>query len=244
MKALLKNILNHVGYQITGTRFTPRQLLDRKNLRQLEFDDVICRRMFESGSELAFIQVGAFDGMVQDPLRKYIANCSWRGVMVEPQAYAAEKLRQLYAGNDRVAIVQAAIDGQAGQRTLYTVDRERAPAWAGALASFQQETILRHADLIPDLATMIRSESVDCIGFDAVLAKLPANRIDLLQIDTEGADADILVLFPFHRLRPAIVHWEIRHLSLRQREECLGRLVEFGYRFATSGDQDMLALLF
>jgi hypothetical protein len=75
------------------------------------------------------------------------------------------------------------------------------------------------------------------------MQKLPTSRLDLLQIDAEGADGYILSLFPFDRVKPAIVHWESKHLTTPQREECLDRLVPFGYRFAQSGDEDMLAVL-
>ena len=122
--------------------------------------------MFESGPELTFIQVGAFDGITRDPLRKYIDKCGWRGVLVEPQARAANKLRELYRGNNRIVILQAALDGESGSRTLFTVESETAPAWAGGLASFQRETIVKHSDLIPGLETMIREDTVDCITFD------------------------------------------------------------------------------
>jgi hypothetical protein len=90
---------------------------------------------------------------------------------------------------------------------------------------------------------MIREERVDCITFDTALVCLAGERIDLLQIDTEGADEHILSLFPFDRVQLSIIHWEVKHLSTLQREECLGRSVAFGYRFAQSGDEDMLAVL-
>ena len=62
MKSLLKNVLRGLGYHIQGTRFTPRHLLDPAQLRLLEFDDIICRRMFDVGEALNFIQVGVYDG--------------------------------------------------------------------------------------------------------------------------------------------------------------------------------------
>jgi FkbM family methyltransferase len=244
MKRLIKNLLARLGYRISGTRYIPRQLLQNENLRILDFDDLVCRRICESGPELTFIQVGAFDGLLQDPLRKYIGKYPWRGIMIEPQARAAERLRNLYAGNGRIVVIQAALDGQARQRTLYTLDPQRAPAWAGALASFQRQHILKHADGIPNINEMILEELVDCVTFGDVLSKMPAVKVDILQIDTEGADAHVLSLFPFQQVRPAIVHWEIRHLSLKQKEGCLDRLATFGYRFASYGDQDMIAVQF
>jgi FkbM family methyltransferase len=243
MKDLLKTALAALGYRVQGTRYCPRQLLEPGCLRVIEFDDLVCRRMFESGAELSFIQIGAFDGITRDPLRKYIDRCGWRGVLVEPQARAANQLRLLYRGNNRIVVLQAALDGESGSRTLFTVEPQRFPAWAGGLASFQRETIVKHSDLIPGLETMIREDIVDCITFDNVLEHLPHEQIDLLQIDTEGADGYILSMFPFDRAQPAIIHWEVKHLSKPQREECLDRLAGFGYRFALSGDEDMMAVL-
>jgi len=243
VKYLLKMALAKFGYRVQGTRHCPRQLLEPALIRRLEFDDVVCRRMFEVGHPLTFVQVGAFDGLTGDPLRKYINKCGWKGVVVEPQAKAADQLRELYRCNDRIVILQAALDSECGSRTLYTVESRTAPHWAGGLASFERENIVKHSDLIPGLETMIREDCVDCVTFDKVLGCLPDRRIDLLQIDTEGADGYILSLFPFDRMRPSIVQWEVKHLNTPQREQCLNRLAGFGYRFALSSDEDMLAVL-
>jgi FkbM family methyltransferase len=242
MKRLLKTALAKLGYRVQGTRFCPRQFLEAASLRALEFDDLVCRRIFEYGPEFRFIQVGAFDGITKDPLRKYINKCGWRGVVVEPQAQAANQLRELYRGNDRIVILQAALDAKSGRRTLFTIDSAVAPSWAGGLASFQREIIVKHSDLIPGLETMIREDAVECITFDDILRHLPSERVDLLQIDTEGSDAHILSLFPFHRVVPAIIHWEVKHLTKTEREDCLDQLTGFGYRFAPSGLEDMLAV--
>lgn len=243
MKHWINASLGALGYRVQGIRYSPRQLLQPGCLRVIEFDDLVCRRMFEFGPELTFIQVGAFDGITRDPLRKYIDKCGWTGVLVEPQERAASQLRELYSRNDRVVILQAALDREPGRRTLFTVESKTAPAWTGGLASLKRETIIKHSDLIPGLQGMIREETIDCITFDEVLGRLPSERIDLLQIDTEGADAYVLSLFPFDHAIPAIIHWEIKHLSKTQREECLDRLAGLGYRFALSGDEDMIAVL-
>ena len=242
MKNQIRKLVAALGYEVRGTRMTPRQLLQPQLLRPLEFDDVVCRQMFEFGEALSFVQVGAFDGVIQDPLRKYIVRCGWRGVMVEPQPRPVRSLRELYKDNDRITVLQTALDRQQGTRPFFTVDSPDAPPWAGALASFQKDVILKHADKIPGIENMIGQVSVDCITFDSVLDHLPDRELDLLQIDAEGADGFILSCFPFGRVRPAIVHWEVRHLNLQERENCLSRLAGFGYRFAPSGDQDMLAL--
>jgi len=242
IKQPIKRFVGAFGYRIQGTRYCPRQLFDPSCLRRVEFDDVICRRMFECGSELSFIQIGGFDGVTWDPLRKYIDKCQWRGVVVEPQAKAAEKLRQLYRGNDRVVILQAALDRECGSRTFYTVEHPSAPAWAAGLGSFEKHIILKHSDLIAGLQGMIREETVNCVTFDKVLESLSTQGLDLLQIDTEGWDSYLLGAFPFQRATPAIVHWEVKHLPKLEREKCLDLLINFGYRVASSGGEDMFAV--
>ena len=244
MKQLVKKLFAKLGYQVQGTRYCPRHLLEPRYLRTIELADVICRRMFELGQELTVVQIGAFDGIIKDPLHKYIGRYGWRGVLVEPQPRPASRLRELYRGNDRIVVLQAALDRAHGKRTLFTVESESAPNWAGGMASFQRDHIVKHAYLIPGLEAMIREITVDCIPFDDVLEHLPSQRLDLLQIDAEGADAFILSLFPFDRVKPAIVHWEVKNLTKAQREDCLDRLSGFSYRFAPSGDEDMMAVLF
>lgn len=244
MKAALKNLIETLGYHVQGIRYTPRQLLDLSNLRVLQFDDLVCRRMFELGRPINFIQVGAFDGETGDPLRRYIEPFGWRGVMVEPQPGPAERLRTLYAGSKTVNVLQAAVAEAPGSRVLYTVDTEGAPTWAGGLASFDRDNILKHSHLVSDLEHRLREHPVDCITFDMVFQALGADEVDVLQIDTEGADAYILACFPFERLKPSIVHWEVKHLTKAEREDCFDRLLGFGYRLAPSGDEDMLAVRF
>jgi FkbM family methyltransferase len=243
MKSIVKSILGAIGYQVQSTRYCPRQLLQPAMVRAVELDDVICRRMIEHRPELVFIQVGVFDGVIADPLHKYIGRHDWRGVLVEPQARAAGQLRDRYRGNDRIAVLQAALDSSGQTRTLFTIASGAAPAWAGGMASFDRRTISKHSDLIPGLETMIGEETVKCVSFDDVFRLLPAGGLDLLQIDTEGADAHILSMFPFDRVRPAIIHWEVKHLNIVQQEETLGMLSALGYRFARSGGEDMLAVL-
>lgn len=243
MKKMLKKLFAKLGYHVQGTRYCPQQLLQPRYLRFIELADVVYRRMFEFGQELTFIQVGAFDGITKDPLYKYISRFGWRGLLVEPQPGPAGQLRELYRGNDRVVVLQAAVDCKPGKRTLYTVESESAPIWVGGMASFQREHIVKHSYLIPGLEDMIREITVDCIPFTEVLMRLAQERLDLLQIDAEGADAYILSLFPFDRVKPAIIHWEIKNLTKVQKEDCLEKLSGIGYRFAPSGDEDMLAVL-
>lgn len=243
MKSAIRNGLARLGYRIEGIKYTPRQMLDSGKCRAFEFDDAICRRMFEVGPQLNFIQVGAYDGVSTDPLHKYIEKCGWRGVMLEPQPGPADQLRKLYGDNPDIVILQNAVDATHRTRSLYTVESDSAPRWAGGMASFDRNHIVKHEYLIPGLTEMVREISIDCIPFSDVIDRLPSQRCDLLQMDVEGADSYILSLFPFDRIRPAIVHWERKNLTRSQQEDALDLVGRYGYRIAPSGDEDMLAVL-
>jgi hypothetical protein len=52
------------------------------------------------------------------------------------------QLRELYNRNDCVVVLEAALDGKFGTRTLFTVESKTAPTGAGGLASFNLETII------------------------------------------------------------------------------------------------------
>jgi hypothetical protein len=69
-----------------------------------------------------------------------------------------------------------------------------------------------------------------------------AVRLDVLQIDAEGADGRILSSLPFDRLRPAIVHWEIKEMSKLEQEDALELLCSQGHLISRSGAEDMLAV--
>lgn len=243
MKQVLKKMIGRLGYRIEGTRYTPRQLYRPECLRTLQFHDVICRHMFECGQDCNFIQVGAYDGVSTDPLRRYIERCGWRGVMVEPQPGPAAQLRRLYKNNANVVIIEAAVDSERTKRTLYTVECDTVPKWVGGMASSDRGLILRQNYLIPGIEKLIGELQVECIPFTDVIRSLPdASRLDLLQIDAEGADGRILSVFPFDRLKPAIVHWEIKNMTRLQQEAALDLLCSHGYLISRSGGEDMLAV--
>ena len=243
MKQIVRQLLAILGYRLEGINTVPRQFLEPRRVRHVEFDDVICRRIVEVGENFTFIQVGAYDGVSTDPLRKYIEHYGWRGVMLEPQPVAASHLRSLYGDNPNILVIEAALDHQRGTRSLYTVESQLLPKWVGGMASFDKKHILKHDYLIPGINALVRELNVACITFRDVLEQLPSGHLDLLQIDAEGADGYLISLFPFGKLKPAIIHWESKNMTRVQQEETLELLASHGYLVSRSGDEDSLACL-
>ncbi|MCA9260685.1 MAG: hypothetical protein KDA61_15840, partial [Planctomycetales bacterium] len=76
--------------------------------------DVVVQR-----GRLRFIQVGAYDGRLDDDLHDVIANYPCEGVLVEPQVAAFARLQERHADNPRLQLVNAAVDREPGERDFY-----------------------------------------------------------------------------------------------------------------------------
>ena len=163
--------------------------------------------------------------------------------MLEPQPRAANQLRMLYRDNSKIVVLEAALDGERRTRSLYTIESDAIPKWAGGMASFDRNHILKHGYLIDGIEAMVREIQVDCIRFDDVLSNLLTKRLDILQIDTEGADGHILSLFPFETIKPQVIHWEIKNMSRIQQEAALEQCIGHGYLVSRSGGEDALAVM-
>jgi len=183
-----------------------------------------------------FLQVGAFDGMTNDPLRQLVLDHGWHGIVAEPQREAFRQLEKNYRDKPGLTLLNVAVADTSGPRTLYKVRTGDAlPSWTRQLASFRREVILKHRDVIPDIAGRIETETVDCLTFADLLARVSPRRIDLLQVDVEGYDFEILKLFHGAGLRAEIIGFEHTHLSRPERNACVEHLISLGYRVALDG---------
>lgn len=189
------------------------------------------------------IEVGAFDGVTDDPIYPLVEKHALQGILVEPQKHAFEKLRANYARfADRFMLVNAAIGPDDGKRPFYRVREDvKGAEWLPQLASFDPNFAMKDKGM-RNLESFLVTEEVDCVSFSTLLARAGRAHVDLLQIDAEGYDAEILRLFDLRSRRPAIVRFEHKHLSRKQRESCVRELISLGYKLAISRN-DTLAYL-
>ncbi len=186
--------------------------------------------MFGQGPELFVVQIGAFDGVSNDPVHDLIVRHGWHGVVVEPQQRYFELLCSTYADRDGISPVNAAISDADGTRPLYWIEPDPSDLMStiAQFASFDHDHLRRNAELLPDRAERIRSSDVQCLTFETLLQDV-AN-VDVLQIDTEGFDATVLSLFDLGRWQPQIVQFEHLHLERGEFADALALLGSQGYR--------------
>lgn len=211
----------------------------------LDFDDVL-ELQFARRRSCCVLIVGAYDGVENDPLARFVLRRACRGVFVEPQSQAFGRLRANLGQRPGFEFVNAAIDERSGTREFFEVDTQdgELPGWTAQLASFSRQHIEKHEQRAPGVSARIRSREVQTLAFDDVLDRFAIRELDVLQIDAEGFDARLLALFPFHRMRPGVLHYEIAHMTSDDRQATRARLEAFGYRlFATLSGEDEMAVV-
>ena len=197
----------------------------------------------KTSGKVRVVQIGANDGISNDPIHKFIRRDHWNGVLLEPQKYVFEKfLKPLYSRTKGITVLNAALDVIDGTKPIYRISVTNS-RWATGLTSFNR-TILEEAvrsgyierqaekegcPLPENKDEYITEESVECICTETLLKKAGIERTDWLQIDTEGFDFEIIKMFNIGITRPTVIVYENIHLSQADREECRNYLKINGY---------------
>jgi FkbM family methyltransferase len=204
--------------------------------------DMVLGHYRQTHPRVQFLQIGAFDGISNDPIYPLVEKHALHGVLVEPQPDAFRALQSNYARftHSRFAFVNAAIAGKDGSASLYRIRQDaQGPAWLRQIASFNKSVVLKHAATVRGLESLVEETRVPCISFETLLASHGIDRVDLLQIDAEGHDGELIRLFNVAAREPAIVRFEHKHLTPADYEDTLSSLINNRYKVAICGDDTL-----
>jgi FkbM family methyltransferase len=188
----------------------------------------------QDNSNLFFVQIGANDGVIYDPINQFVNRHNWHGVMVEPVAHYFNQLKRNYASNPNLIFENVAISNNNEVRDFYRVreDLDFLPEWCHGLGTFDLDVLLTHKWAIPNLQDYVVTEQVTCITLAELLHKHAIQHIDLLLIDTEGFDYQILQQLDFAQTRPDILLYEHQYISKQEKIHCEQRLKQNGYQLS------------
>ncbi|MBU6367466.1 MAG: FkbM family methyltransferase [Gemmatimonadetes bacterium] len=220
----------------------------RRSLRALGFDLVrfqpaldrpfpvlplLVRDLVAMGGPFYFVQVGANDGVLDDPIRALVLQHALPGLLIEPLPDLFQRLQANYRGQPQLAFENAAVLPATGERTLYRV-RPDAPVsdyWQG-LASFTRANL--EAQGVP--ARHIHAQSVRGAPLgELIRPHVAPGAVSLLQVDTEGYDFAVLQSAFAAGMRPAIINYEHCWLSPDVRLAARRLLDAQGYAFLEVG---------
>lgn len=239
IKILLKSYLIQRGYEIQKR---PKVLLDNPELNFRISLDLCSKILLSQESQIFLIQVGAYDGVSNDPVRSLIEKYPVHAILVEPQQKAFEKLIDNYStSNTNVHLENVAVSEQDGLRDFYFLKGDNLPDWYSQLASFSKENILAHNKFVAEeLEDFLFSEKVKCKTISTLLDEYSFPRLDILQIDAEGYDEQIVRSINFEEVSPKIICYEHCHMKHDTRNSVMKYLARFGYQFCIN-DPDTIA---
>ncbi len=229
-RVALQKLAHRTGHRIERIDQPPANPLNILDL-------AIAHLMLARGPQLTFVQIGANDGTMDDPIEPYVRKFGWQGLLVEPQPDAFADLVNHYAGQAGLQFENSALAKTDGTLPLYVVRRgDDLPAICSGMASFNRDVIVAHRGMFPQIESRIDEISVPTLCVASLLAKHPLATIDLLQVDTEGFDFEVLKLFDLSTRKIPLVHFEHRHLSRNDKYDCFDHLARLGYRLQMAGD--------
>jgi FkbM family methyltransferase len=176
-----------------------------------------------------FVQVGAHDGKMHDPLYSLLSKNNWNGVLIEPQKKMIQRFKRRYNERDNLQYFNLAVHPSKTTIKLYSLKNPENYSQTG------------WSSILPERFSLILNKNT--IGTELVKAKPLMSIIkdskfrivDLLQIDTEGYDYEVLKMFDFHVFRPIVVQYEHIHLSKDVYEKSKNLLIGNGYLIINKG---------
>lgn len=197
---MLRRILKRLGYQ-KRPAYPPK----REHFFDAYFASV--------GPDFFFVQIGASDGKLSDPIHPYIMKYRLSGVAVEPIPEVYQKLRATYKAHPGVACVNAAIAKHTGSVDLYVPEND---TMASLVGTGKKITVLG-------------------LSFADFVTLTDIKHIDMLQIDCEGYDWEILKQVDLDTWHPAVINFEHILLSPEDKEASRRWLEQHGYKWFEAG---------
>ena len=204
---------------------------------------------------LTVVQIGANDGIHNDPIHRYIKRDKWRGVLLEPLPDVfAKSLEPLYRRQKGIVTVNAALDHNDGTSSIYRVAFSDS-RWATGLTSFNRKILegaiasgyiakqaAKEGTTLPQTTDeYIREEKIECLSVNTLLKRYDIDKVDWLQIDTEGYDFEIIKIFNIEVTKPTVIVYENLHLSKETQDECRRHLTGNGYMVRDFGPNTLAA---
>lgn len=203
-------------------------------LRFLKFNTVLKTLNFLKKIN-TFVQVGAHDGEMHDPLRYFILDNKWHGILIEPQQEMIKKVQHNYRHIDHLTYINAAVYNKRKKIILYKVNKAEDYSHTGwaSINSNRFEKTIYEKDYI--------EETVQGIPLMDIIRDNNFKKVDLLQIDTEGYDADVIDMFDFDYYCPILIQYEHVHLSNEQ-YIVTSKLLESKNYLLIKGKNDVMAI--
>jgi FkbM family methyltransferase len=232
-RALKKTV--RAGLAPLGLQLAPFAA-DLPEFQPIKIFDLCAGDLIQTVPSPRVLQIGANDGIRFDPLRSFVERHSWPCLMIEPNPVVYAELVKNYANFPSVKTENIAIGETDGTLPLYLPNAELIAAKPdlSGLCSASLATLLSTMRWyhIKNAVDKIDRISVPSLTVPSLLKRHGIDRIDLLQIDTEGYDWKILSQFDLNRLGVRLINIEFKHLPDNEKADCIEFLNRHCFRLS------------
>jgi FkbM family methyltransferase len=239
VKLQLKSVLHRAGYDFARYVEMP--------VRPFSVLPYVVAEQLQKDPNFFFLEIGANEGVVADPIHELVQKHSLSGLLVEPLPDLFERLKVNYADQPRVAFERCAIGREDGEASLYRVRADAPfPHWAHSIASFSRSHLIHQLNGnksdVSNVEKFVEQVKVPCLTLLTLLRKHGIEKLTLLQVGTEGFDCEIVRMALEAGLHPAIINYAFVHATQQEQSDCKKSLMDAGYCFVDIG-RDTLAVL-
>jgi FkbM family methyltransferase len=205
-----------------------------RHLPRLQDDPALAslKRFALASGPVSFVQLGAHDGLTNDPLHEFVmSRPDWSGVVVEPVPEHYSALQSTYAGvTSRVRFERAVVGGHSGHAPFYRLrDVPGLPTALRQVGSLSREHVEHYAADVSDLSLVVE-DKVASTTLSDLLDRHDVTHVELLHMDIEGAEPLVLAQIDFDAAwAPRALLFEHNHLSAREFRYWKMRLRKAGY---------------
>ncbi len=193
---------------------------------QLDIFPVLIDRLNPTDPDFFFVQVGANDGKSGDPIHHLVRQYHWKGLLLEPQPQVFQRLCENYRDETQLILENAALSHEDSTQSFYTVDG------SSYLGSFDRNALVKR---VRDVSKIIEV-SVQAVTYPGLVSRHRIDRVDLLQVDTEGFDYQVIKMTVGEHLPyPRLIRYEHLHLSTSDRAACAEYLASHHYKLMRDG---------
>ncbi len=174
--------------------------------------------------KINFIQIGANDGLRNDPIRFFVVRDKWNGLFVEPLPNVFPLLKKNYAylKNPNLFFLNAAIsDSESEILPFYSFNTQFLDRFSEGekldflrKSSFEKEHLLKFIDPKENFDDILTSIDVKCMTLKKIVDDFfKQDNLDLLVIDVEGYEQKVISQINSLDSLPKAVFFEIRHMG-------------------------------
>lgn len=194
------------------------------------------------------VQIGAFVG--NDKVYNILKDeLNANALLIEPVPWNFEKLKNNYkniTNPERIIFDDSVINTYNGECEFYAVkDKKYSTDWAAQISSLKLDFLKDHEQFFNKNELQYEKLILKCVKSDYIIKKYNITDIEFLKIDVEGLDYDLIHDWPFNKIKPKYIQFELAHLDgkINSKKRFFSMhqfLIEKRYNFLKDEDLDII----